>query len=244
MAVTLVGTRWESGSLVFFDKATGESLVTFNPSSSGLEVVGPLYVGDGTNQAAIGTDGTVRLQGNATTWTDMVGNLLGQRLSSTAGKVDYDWDDNAITFNSAGSISVEADRVQWNQQIGHEFKTGEVVFKPHVHFEQAVSSGAVTAFTLTLQYRLQRNGYAKTTDWTTITCTAGTDDIFDFTSESDDTYIQIAAFPEISVECDISDTFQFRMARTDSETGDMNVVFVDLHGEIDSFGSETEYTKA
>ena len=35
----------------------------------------------------------------------MVGDLFGKRLSSTVGKVDYDWDNNAIKFQSGGSIS-------------------------------------------------------------------------------------------------------------------------------------------
>jgi len=243
MAVTKIGSKWSSGSLVFFDKATGDSLMTFNPSLDGIEIVVPMYVGDGTNRFSVTTDGTVRLSGNATAWKDMVGNLLGQRLNSTSGKVDYDWDDNCLTFNSGGSLAVAADRVQWNQQIDHQYKVGEVTFKPHVHYFQAVSSGAITPFVLSLQYRLQRNGSAKTTDWTTITCTSGTDDIYDYSASEDDTYCQIAVFDDIEVECGLSDTLQFRMARTDSETGDMQVYFVDLHGEVDSFGSDTQYGK-
>ena len=68
-----------------------------------------------------------------------------------------------------------------------------------------------------MKYRLQRNNYEKTTVRTTVTATAGTDDIFDFTGEVDGTYNQLTRFPDITIDCAVSDTLQFQIARTDSE---------------------------
>lgn len=199
------------------------------------------------NYADIGTDGTIRLRGEATCWRDMVFDVFGQRLNSTAGKVDYDFDENAIVFSPSGSISTAADRVGGNQEINHEMLVGNsITFKPHIHWWQPVASGAVGAIVFTLRYRLQRNNTEKTSSWTTITCEAGSggDDLFDFTGEADGSYCQISRFDDITVTCGISDTFQVQMTRTDSVSGDVSVFFIDIHGQVDSFGSEAEITKA
>lgn len=198
------------------------------------------------NYNEIREDGTQRLVGDATAWRDMVGDLFGKRLSTTSGGVDYDYDNNAIKFQSGGSIANKNDRVGANSQINHEFKVGTgITFKPHIHWFQEIVSGAISgAFVLTMQYRLQRNGMAKQASWTTVTLTAGIDDIFDFTGEVDGTYNQLTKFPDITVDCSVSDTIQFRVARTDSLSGDMLVYFMDMHGEVDSFGSDEEITKA
>lgn len=203
-------------------------------------------VGDvsGGNYTEIATDGSERFRGNATMWTDMVGDLFGKRLASTSGKVDYDFDENAINFQSGGVITTANDRVGANLEINHDRKVGSsITFRPHIHWFQAVSSGAVTAFVLTMRYRLQRNNYEKTASWTTVTLTAGTDDVFDFTGESDGTYNQLSRFPDITIDCGISDTLQFQMTRTDSESGDMLVYFMDVHGQVDGAGSEDEIVK-
>lgn len=206
-----------------------------------------LKVGDvaGGDYAEVRADGTHRLNGDATAWKDMVGDLYGKRLASVIGKVDYDDDENSIVFQSGGDITKSDDRVCSNLQINHDFRVGSgITFKPHVHFFQEVVSGVVVPFVLTMQYRLQRNGQTKTTAWTTVTLTAGVDDVFDFTSEVDGTYNQITRFPAIVVDCNVSDTIQLQVARTDTETGDMLVYFMDMHGEVDSFGSDEEITKA
>ena len=72
------------------------------------------------NYFEVKADGTPRLRGNATVWKDMVGDLFGKQLASVVGKVDYDFDENAINFQSGGSISTTNDRVGANLQINHE----------------------------------------------------------------------------------------------------------------------------
>ena len=200
----------------------------------------PLRIGSESegNYTEIGTDGTQRLHGTSTAWKDMIADLFGKRISSIAGKVDYDWDENAIVFQPSGSISNAADRVGGNQEINHEFKVGtNITFKPHIHWFQ----DAATKFVLTARYRLQQNGVAKTTDWTTITSTMNEDaDVFEY---STGTLNQLTRFPDITVTCGISDTIQFQIARTDSFSGNMLVYFFDLHGEVDSAGSESEISK-
>lgn len=208
-----------------------------------------LAAGDipGGNKTELRADGTMRRVGTATAWKDMIADLFGKKLNATSGKVDYEWDENALKFQKGGSITTAIDRVGGNLEINHEFKVGTgITLRPHIHWFQEVSSGAVASFILTMRYRLQRNNLAKTTAWTTVTCEvgAGGDDIWDFTSETDGSYNQISRFPDIVIDCGVSDTLQFQMARTDGVTGDMLVYFMDMHGMVDSNGSDEEITKA
>jgi len=204
-------------------------------------------MGTAANHTEIKADGTMRRIGEATAWKDMVFSLFGAKLNSSSGKVDYDYDNNVIVFSPNGTIGNTADMVGGNLEINHEFKVGAgIVFKPHIHWLQEVTSNAVLDVVFTMRYRLQRNDTIQTTAWTTITAEAGTggDDVFDFTGGADGLYNQITKFDDITVTCGISDTFQIQIARTDITTGNISATFIDFHGEVDSDGSDTEYVKA
>lgn len=199
------------------------------------------------------TDGTVRYRGNATMWKDMIADLFGRRLNSTAGKVDYNYTDNVLNFQSGGSISNIVDRVGGSLEINHEFLVGSgITIKPHIHWFQEVISHSpdvldTTAYELTSKWRLVRNGRGITlTDaWTEIVLTSNlTNNIFDATYADGKDYMgQISRFPDIVVDCGISDTIQFQMARTDALGGTMMVYFLDMHGQVDGAGSEDEIAK-
>jgi len=195
--------------------------------------------GTDTNYHEFKENGTRRAIGTATAWKDMVADLFGRRLSSTSGRVDYEWNENAIKFQSGGNVSLPADRVGGNLEINHEFKVGSgIIFRPHIHWFQENT----TEYEITFKYRLQRNGQAKTTAWTTVvTNLTSSNATFEYTSG---TLNQISELGNITIDCGISDTIQFQMARTDSLGGDVLVYFMDIHGEVDSDGSDTEYTKA
>lgn len=195
-------------------------------------------IGGNTDHVEFYDDGTPRLRGAATVWNDMVSDLFGKRLASISGSVDYDYDENAIKFQNNGIITTANDRVGSNQQIGHNFKVGSsIIFKPHIHWFQENNS----QFVWTARYRLQRNNAIKTTAWTTITSTAITDDVFTYPGSG--VFNQLTRFPDIIVDCSISDTIQWQMTRSDALVGDALVYFFDLHGEIDSLGSDEEISK-
>ena len=186
------------------------------------------------NYFEIGLTGTPRLRGSATVYKDMVGDLFGKRLATTTGRVDYDFDENAIKFQNNGSISTPNDRVGANLQINHEFQVGSgVTFKPHFHWWQNDTVKRV----VTMQYRILRNGQPRPLAWTKVTATcADGDDTFTYAGETN--FDQITHFPDIVTDCGISDTIQFQMARTDSLSGDLYVYFMDMHGAVDSEGSD------
>jgi len=201
----------------------------------GVNVEDPdiIKIGDDSGYSEISkSDGTFRLRGEATVWKDMIANLFGAKLYSTAGKVDYNYDEHALSFDSGGVITNSADRVVGNLEINHEFQVGNgIIFRPHFHWFQSSN----TQVEMSLRYRLQRNGQPKTEAWTTITTTVNsTNNVWEY---SLGTLNQITRFPNITVNCEVSDTFQFQLARTDSLGGTVLIYFFDLHGEIDSIGS-------
>ena len=223
-----------------------------NRNTSALD--DPLQFGDvaGGNYHETRVDGTVRLVGGATAWRDMIMDVSGRRLNSTVGKVDYDWNNNAIDFASGGSITTEADRVQGNQEINHQYLVGtDITFKPHFHWFQAAPAGVLdaTAYEISMRWRLVRNSYGidlTIPDWTTIVATCGvTNNIFDNTNLNSKEYLgQITRFPDMTFTCSVSDTIQLQLARTDSLGGNLLMFFLDIHGQVDSFGSDEEIAKA
>ena len=218
----------------------GRAVAEINPGVEvDLEVLGKFYAGnkDSGDYCEIQDDGSLRYYGDATVWEDIVGDIMSKKLYATTGKIDYDWDENAITFQPGGDITSKSDRLQFNIQYPHRAKTdGE--FRFHLHYFQPDD----TARVFTLKYRIQSNNSAKTTDWTTVTATCGTDDVFTYPGSGD--FNQILAFPAIDFSgASISSTLQCMLARTDSLSDNVQITFADAHYEIDSDGSRTEYVK-
>jgi len=213
-----------------------------------------IITGDATDNVDINKTQGLRYKGTSTVWKDMIGDLFGKRLLSTAGKVDYDFANNCIDFASGGSIGTANDRIGANVEINHEMMVGSsIVFYPHIHWFQEVVTHTpdvldTTAYELTVIWRLVRNSYGinlTTPAWNTLTMTNGSDSIFDTTNLSGEEYMgQITrSNAPITVDCGLSDTFQFQVARTDSLGGTMKVFFLDEHGAVDSDGSDEEITK-
>ena len=193
-------------------------------------------LGTGANRTKIEADGTLKFEGDATVWDDIVGSLIGKSLSSTAGQVDYNWDENAIAFGPNGDIDTAADLINFSVQIPHSAIVDGTI-DLHVHWEQTDS----TARQFTVRHRVQNNGSAKTTTWTENIVSSQTDDKFTYTSG---TLNQISDLVSIDMTgIGISSVVQFKIARTDAVAGDINVTFVDVHVEKDTLGSRQEYVK-
>lgn len=197
-----------------------------------------LKAGDvaGGNYFEIEPDGTDVKHGNATVWDDVVNSLVGKRLFSTVGKVDYDYDENAISMQPGGSITSQNDRLIWNLQYPHAAITNGVM-NLHMHWEQ-VSSDQID---FVIQYRIQNNGQAKISAWTTVNSNSVDNSVFPYVSG---TLVQITELASVDMTgASISATVQFRLARVDSTTDDILATFVDAHVELDMDGSRQEYVK-
>jgi hypothetical protein len=197
-----------------------------------------IYKDEGENGTIVMPDGSLRAVGSAMVWDDIAGNLFGKSIYSPSGKIDYNWVENTITFQSAGSIKNLADRIQFNLQFPHAtyFGPGSTVGL-HIHWLQ----DSVVPRIFTIQYKIQRNGEAYETTWEEIIVDTNVNPIYSYTSG---TINQISELVEIDLlGYRLSDILQIRMARTDSEVGDCEVTFVDAHIMLDSDGSQDEYVK-
>jgi len=191
---------------------------------------------DGGNYTEVEADGTTQAKGDATCWDDVVISLIGRRLYTNQGTVDYNYSENAIVFSDGGDIDDDNDCVIWNLQLPHAAKIDSSCY-PHIHFEQTSSDNVE----FTVRYRIQDNGATKTTAWTTLTADVANDSVFEYTSGTLNQIMQLAAINLTG--CAISSTIQFRMTRTDSEGGTVNVTFTDTHFEFDMLGSRQQYVK-
>lgn len=193
--------------------------------------------GGDTNYTEFEDDGTMEFKGTATVWDDLVGSLIASRLESTAGKLNYNYANNTITMQSGGSISTANDRLIFNYQKPHGAKTASSM-NLHIHWEQVSTDQIEWA----IQYRIQSNNAAKTTDWTSLTANSVDDSVFTYPGSG--AFNQITHLASIDLtDSGISATVQFRLARTDSTSDDIDAVFVDAHVEYDMLGSRTEFTK-
>jgi len=169
-------------------------------------------------------------------WDDLANSLIGRRLYSNSGSVDYDYSENAIVFSQNGDITDDNDCVIWNLQKPHAMSDNDTM-NMHIHWEQTDN----TTREFTLRYRIQSNGEAKTTAWTEVIVDTNTNNAFTYSSG---TLNQITNLVHIDLSnATISATVQFRMTRSDSAGGIINTTFVDAHIPYDQLGSRQEYVK-
>lgn len=193
-----------------------------------------LYIGNGADRTAIGTDGTLTLDGEATTWEDVRAPLIGSRLSSSAGKVDYDYDNVGVTFQPSGDIDTQADVVALSFQLPHNALTN-TPFHFHIHWLQ---DSAVTR-EFTIDYRVIQNGVSYPS-FTRAVIDTNTNNSFTYTSGD---LPQITQLSQIASVPGLSTIVQLKMARTDTNTGDILGLYIDAHYMVDAFGSNDEYVK-
>ena len=188
------------------------------------------------NYFEIEPDGTDVKHGEATVWDDVVNSLVGKRLFSVVGKIDYDYEENAIVMQPGGAITSQDDRLIFNLQYPHaSIVDGQM--RLHIHWEQANTN----QIDFTVQYRIQKNGQAKTTAWTTATANSVSNSVFTYVSG---TLMQITELVNVDMTgAGISATVQFRLARTDVTTGNILATFVDAHVEKDMDGSRQPFVK-
>lgn len=238
-----------SASLDFISETNVDNpSVTFiayeiNPIVVGLAVepnnlTEDLHIGNEANgnSTKIEPDGTIVSEGDATCWDDLSTSLIGRRLASNTGSVDYNWDENTITFQPNGSITNQNDRIVLNLQKPHAAKTDSVT-KFHIHWEQPDA----TEREFTVRYRIQQNGELKNTTWTTVVVSTINNNVFPYTSGVLNQITRLVTIDWSTVP--LSSTVQIQFTRTDSNAGNIELVFADSHVEYDMFGSRQEFIK-
>lgn len=193
-------------------------------------------IGSDANRTKIEADGTLKYEGDAKVWEDVVGSLIGRRLASNVGTVDYDWAENAIKFQDGGDITDVNDCIIFNYQYPHAGVL-DGVMNLHIHWEQI----SATTLTFDIKYRIQDNGVAKTETWTDVSIDTNDGNKFAYTSG---TLNQITDLASVDMTgTGISATVQFRITRSDDIDIDCLATFIDAHVQLDTDGSRTEYVK-
>jgi len=198
-------------------------------------------VGTGSDRLKIDSKGQIQLEGGATGFEDQTTSLKGKLLASTAGKADWDYDRHAVEFATAGDIAVAGDKVGDENQYAHGAKVDGDVFY-HIHWFQT-DTYANMPVQFTFRHRLHSNGAEENTSWTTAVVEAN-DTNSAFTYDGETSLLQITRLATVDMTgASISALIDWELARTDSETGDVYVKYVDPHIELDTIGSNTEYVK-
>lgn len=193
-------------------------------------------VGTGENRAKIDENGVAYHSGSLVNWEDITGSLVGKSLSSVAGTVDYNWAENAIVFQPDGNINTDADKIIFNFQYPHAAVVdGEM--RLHIHWEQTDAINRQ----FTVKYRIQKNGAAKTIDWTSITIDTNANNKLAYTSGTLNQITDLIAVDMTGKG--LSSTVQFQLTRIDSEAVDLLATFVDAHVAKDTDGSRQEFAK-
>lgn len=200
-----------------------------------------LYAGSTTNYTKIDNAGHQTMVGNGRPWRDELGELLSKKRKGS--RITEDLDEGTLLF--ADTCTIADDWIIMNVQLNHDKDLSASIY-PHLHWHQASSNVP----NWLLQYRWQVQGAAKTTAWTSAAYASHA------TTYSSGTINQITKWAAIAppTGAGLSDIVQFRLLRDcanasglfsgiDPLTGNASAVMFDVHFQINSLGSDSEYTK-
>ncbi len=205
--------------------------------------------GNGTDYTEILADGTQRLVGGAITWEDIIQPLVARNVDTSTGKLDYDYPNKAIKIADSTSIGTDSHKIHFAYQIEHRFKLDGVAH-PHIHWLQSSSDVPNWWF----RWRFSQNGKA-VGDWTSgklttqiFTYTSGTilqlstaSIEIDFT-DADGSKLCVSDFIDIEITRDTDNTSTL-FTGNDPLDGNALLKAFDMHLQVDSMGSNTEYIK-
>jgi len=187
------------------------------------------------------SDGTPRLDGPATVWDDVKFDALSLKQSGSG--ISVNTTEGTVDYTTGADVS---DFLIVSPQFPHAMKAGSTVY-PHIHWTQV--QGNVPNFAI--QYRWQINGTTKTTAWTALKCNTA---VFTYVSGTLNQICSTASGITPPAGYGISDILQMRIIRdtknelslsyaADPYTATVGVLSVDVHCELDSFGSATQFAK-
>lgn len=199
-----------------------------------------LLVGNIPNYTDINNEGHIIMHGDARTWKDQLGDVL--TLKQQGVGVSTNDTESTVDFATSANLS---DYLFSNVQINHDWDIGTLI-KPHIHLFQTQNAMP----NLLIQYRWQSTSNGKITAWTNYKCNT---QAVPYTSG---TISQIATGVGITPPAyvGLSDIIQFRVLRdnantsgvfsgADPYTGVASLLSFDVHIQINTFGSNTEFVK-
>lgn len=221
-------------------KAAGDNLAIHKVSGL-ITFVDPNKFGDitGGNYSEFKTDGTLKFNGDATTFRDELGDAVSLKVQGVG--IALDPGEAVLNFQTSANLS---DYIYKNLQRNHDAKIGAPVY-PHLHFQQ---SGAGVPNML-LQYRWQRNGEIKNTSWTYLKINTP---VYTYVSGVLNQILSCAGITPTDDK--LSDILQIKVYRdnannsgefsgSDTYSGNAAITSFDVHIETDQTGSATQWSK-
>lgn len=210
-----------------------------------------LMGGGSTNYTDIGSDGTVSLNGTATTWNDLVVN---PNMAKGSGTGTPTWElylaPNIYSWSMPDAVDDELD---FTVQLPHNYKVNSTMY-PHVHWAPATAAGTNRVL-FELDYYWVNLGdaftsYSTVSGYNVIGETAGAAPSRSLVANES----CITPMPNDRTGISgsgkgISSILLCRLRRkgsdssNDTYTGKVFILSIDFHYEIDAFGSSSEYTK-
>lgn len=234
------------------------SLATSGPTSERLTITqaGSTRIGDSTNNTTFETDGTMVMNGTATVWEDLrvepsvrgtgVRNpSFEQYLTNGAGSIGvflYSFDDALVAAEK---------EIYFTVQMPHAWK-GTAIY-PHVHWiGSAADTAANPRWGLEYSWADIGTDFGNTTIIYTTAEKIGAGGATDANVTINRHYINaFSAITPTTSQDGISSVLIGRLFRNSSDAGDTynvggnkcGLLYIDIHYEIDTLGSRTEYTK-
>lgn len=241
-AFTALGTAGVA-ALTTSGLLTAANITTAGTIGAGtVTASGGVHAGGAANYTNIDAGGHLQMFGTATTFLDEFYPLIGQKLESPSSDIVQSLAEGALEFKTSATL---ADYVVMPVQINHDWKVASNIF-PHLHWWQ--TSTAVPNWLLLHRWEVQ--GSAKTDAWSTM---AWTSHAFSYASG---TFNQISLFGTITppANAGLSDILQVRLLRdtandsaafgtVDGLSASVYAVSLAVHKEVDTLGSNSEYSK-
>jgi len=217
-----------------------------------IGVVKPiLKVGDvsGGDYSEFEANGFLEYIGGAMPWDDLSGALAGARLDTASGRLDIDWFNGGVNFNSNARYPEEPVIIPIQARHSMLIGTGAVA-RFHFHWLQLQAATP----NMLLGVKLTNYGSLTTfeTDWSNYTFYIPTNDVWTYSSGC---LAQITRFPEIDISSltlsGSIDVVIFRdtanvsglFTGVDPIAGDVTIKYNDAHVKHDAGGSRQEIAK-
>jgi len=196
------------------------------------------------NTVAVHTTGETPMLIGDVVFEDVSGYNLGSRFDSVSGKIDNNFAEGGLNFNTGANLSSNTDALITNYQLPHKTYRGEGAFiYPHIHWIQTDTNLSDWK----VEYRVLNGGVIG--GWIE-------QDKADYlgirkTYPGSGDFVQITSFAPISIAgLDLSSIIQIRMWRdttsvgnTDTISGDVCLVYTDAHVPLTYLGSQEELTQ-
>jgi hypothetical protein len=203
--------------------------------------IGNILEGNYTN---IDSNGHVTFLGTARPWRDELSDAVS--LQQTGTGISRNTTESTVDYTHLSDLS---DFMFANIQMNHDKDLTSNIY-PHIHWTQEKNYSP----NFLIQYRWQINGRTKTTSWTNLPCNTLA---FTYTSGSINqiSYSNPITPPE---NVSLSDIIQFKIFRDNNNTSTVfpgtdpyntggnatvSVLSFDIHLQLNSIGSDNEYTK-